>query len=40
MIIGFTLSGIFNRIKIPGIIAMILTGIILGPYSLDLISRL
>lgn len=38
MIIGFTLSGIFNRIKIPGIIAMILTGIILGPYSLDLIS--
>ncbi|MFW5891082.1 MAG: cation:proton antiporter [bacterium] len=39
MIIGFTLSGIFNRIKIPGIIAMILTGIILGPFALNCISE-
>ena len=39
MIIGFTLSGIFNRIKIPGIIAMIITGIVLGPYVLDYISE-
>jgi len=39
MIIGFTLSGLFNRIKIPGIIAMILTGVILGPYVLNYISE-
>lgn len=38
LIIGFSLSGIFNRFKIPGLIGMILTGIFLGPYVLDLIS--
>ena len=38
VLIGFSLSGIFNRIKLPGLIGMILTGIILGPYSLNLIS--
>ncbi|MDW7668314.1 MAG: hypothetical protein SCJ93_05770 [Bacillota bacterium] len=39
MIIGFTLSGVFNRIKIPEIIAMIITGIVLWPYVLDYISN-
>jgi len=39
IIVGFTLSGIFNRIRIPGIIAMIITGILLGPYVLDCISQ-
>lgn len=39
LIIGFSLSGIFNRLKIPGLIGMILTGIFLGPYVLDLISE-
>jgi len=38
LIIGFTLSGIFNRIKLPGILGMLITGIILGPFVLDLIS--
>lgn len=38
LIIGFSLSGIFNRLKIPGLIGMILTGVLLGPYVLDLIS--
>ncbi|SHE69728.1 cation:proton antiporter [Alkalibacter saccharofermentans] len=38
LIIGFALSGIFNRIKIPGLLAMIITGIVLGPYVMDLIA--
>lgn len=38
LILGFSLSGLFNRLKIPGLLAMIITGIILGPYSLNLIS--
>ena len=37
-IIGFSLSGIFAKCKIPGILAMILTGILLGPYVMDAIS--
>jgi len=38
MIIGFSLSGILNRLKLPGLVGMIFTGILLGPYVLDLIS--
>lgn len=38
LIIGFSLSGILNRFKIPGLIGLIFTGIILGPQGLDLIS--
>jgi len=38
LIIGFTLSSIFNKIHIPGLLAMIITGIVLGPYVLNLIS--
>ena len=38
LIIGFSLSGILNRIKIPGLIGMIFTGVLLGPHMLDLIS--
>jgi NhaP-type Na+/H+ or K+/H+ antiporter len=38
MIIGFLLSGIFNRLKLPGLLGMIITGIILGPYVLNLIA--
>jgi NhaP-type Na+/H+ or K+/H+ antiporter len=36
---GFSLSGIFNRLKLPGLLGMILTGIVLGPYVLNLISE-
>ena len=35
--LSFSLAYIFNKIKIPGLVAMILTGIFLGPYLLDLI---
>ena len=38
IIIGFLLSGIFSRLKIPGLLAMILTGVVLGPYALNLLS--
>lgn len=39
LIIGFSLSGIFKRLNLPGLLGMILTGIILGPYTLNLISE-
>jgi NhaP-type Na+/H+ or K+/H+ antiporter len=38
MIIGFSLSGILNKLKIPGLMGMILTGILLGPHVFNLIS--
>lgn len=38
LIIGFTLSGILSRFRIPGLIGLIFTGILLGPQGLDLIS--
>ena len=38
LIIGFSLSGILNRFKIPGLLGIIFTGILLGPYVLNLIS--
>ena len=38
LIIGFSLSGILNRFNIPGLLGMIFTGIILGPFVLNLIS--
>lgn len=38
LIIGFSLSGILNKLHIPGLIGMIVTGILLGPFVLDLIS--
>lgn len=38
IIVSFTLSSILIRLKIPGLLAMIVTGIILGPYVLNLIS--
>jgi len=39
LIIGFSLSGILNKFKIPGLIGLIFTGILLGPQGLDLISK-
>ena len=38
LIIGFSLSGILTRFRIPGLIGLIFTGILLGPQGLDLIS--
>ena len=38
MIVGFSLSGILGKLRLPGLLGMILTGIALGPFALDLIS--
>lgn len=38
LIVGFSLSGIFNRLRMPGLLGMIITGIALGPSVLNLIS--
>lgn len=38
LLVGFGLSGLFKLIKLPGLIGMILAGILLGPHMLNLIS--
>lgn len=38
LLLGFGLSGIFKMLNLPGLIGIILAGIILGPFSLNLIS--
>lgn len=37
-IVGFILSSLFNKIKLPGILGMLITGVVLGPFVLDKIS--
>ncbi len=39
IIVSLSLNSIFHKIKIPGLIAFILTGIILGPFVLNLIDQ-
>jgi len=36
-LLGLLLSSIFQRLQLPGLIGLLLTGIILGPYALDLL---
>jgi len=38
IIIGLFLSYLFQKLKLPGILGMLITGIILGPYMLNAIS--
>jgi len=38
LLIGFGLSGLFKLLKLPGLIGMILAGILLGPHMFNLIS--
>ncbi|MDR0293763.1 MAG: cation:proton antiporter [Oscillospiraceae bacterium] len=38
IICALVLSGILQKLKLPGLVGMLLTGIILGPYTLDLIA--
>ena len=38
LLVGMATSAICQKIKLPGLIGMILTGIVLGPYVLDLID--
>lgn len=37
-LLGLSLGYIFNKLRLPSLIGMLLTGIILGPYALNLIS--
>ena len=38
-LIGIALGGIFSKLKLPPLIGLLLTGIILGPYSLNLLDN-
>lgn len=38
LLLGFTLSGLFKRFNLPGLIGMMMAGMILGPHSFNLIS--
>ncbi|MGF7143164.1 NhaP-type Na+/H+ or K+/H+ antiporter [Anaerotaenia torta] len=38
LVCGFALSGIFQKLRLPGLLGMLITGILLGPYALDLID--
>lgn len=38
IICGLALSGLLKKLKLPGLMGMLLTGILLGPYALDLIA--
>ena len=38
ILIGFALKGVFEKLKLPGLLGMLLAGILLGPHLLNLIS--
>lgn len=38
IILGFTLKGIFQKLQLPGLLGMLLSGILLGPHVLNLIA--
>lgn len=38
LVVGMALGWIFNKLKLPSLVGMILTGIILSPYALNLID--
>lgn len=35
LILGFALSGIFQKLRLPGLLGMLLTGVVLGPHLLN-----
>ncbi|HCX64065.1 MAG TPA: potassium transporter, partial [Eubacteriaceae bacterium] len=39
LLAGFSLSGLFKRFHLPGLLGMMITGILLGPYLLNLIDE-
>lgn len=39
LLLGLLLSGLFSKMKLPGLIGMILVGILLGPHALNLIDE-
>ena len=39
ILLGFALKGIFEKLKIPGLLGMLFTGILLGPFVLNVIDE-
>ena len=39
LLLGFIVNGIFNKIKLPGLLGMLILGVIIGPYGLNLLSN-
>ena len=38
-LLGLILGALFTKLKLPALLGMILTGIILGPYALNLLDN-
>lgn len=38
ILLGFALKGIFERLHLPGLLGLLLAGVVLGPYALNLIA--
>jgi len=38
ILVGLVLAGLFQRIKLPGLMGMMIAGMILGPYGFNLLS--
>ena len=38
LLLGFIVNSIFNKIKLPGLLGMLILGVIIGPYGLNLLS--
>ena len=39
LLVGMSMSWICRKIKLPGLLGMLVTGIVLGPYMLDLLDE-
>lgn len=39
MLVGMGLGALCQKIKLPGLFGMVITGILLGPYVLNLIDH-
>jgi Kef-type K+ transport system membrane component KefB len=39
-LVGLSLAAIFGRLKLPRLVGMLLSGILLGPFVLDLLDLL
>ena len=39
LIVGMSMGGICKKIKLPSLLGMLLTGMLLGPYALNLLDE-
>ena len=39
LLVGMSMSWICRKMKLPGLLGMLITGIVLGPYMLDLLDE-